>query len=99
MRKMLVTNCTRDALTGSNWRMATSGVENRRRARHGGLWYAEQCDFLEIVLTLWALAVIKGLTPPVNCKRAALPLRNKTRPAKKRSGSCHSLNLAGRREG
>jgi hypothetical protein len=35
-----------------------------------------------------------GLTPPVKSKRGALPSRNKSRPVKKRSGSCHSLTRA-----
>ena len=51
--------------------MATGGVENRRRTRHGLLWDASQCSLLEAVLTFRALSGMKAAGNPVKGKRSA----------------------------
>ena len=66
-----MTNCNWNWLAGSNWRVATGGVENRRRTRHGLLWDASQCGLLEAVLTFRALSGMKAAGNPVKGKRSA----------------------------
>ena len=68
--------------------------EHRWGTSHSRFRHETQRRFLEVVQPIRELTGTTGQTPPVKRRRCALPARENSNPARKRSGSCHSLNRA-----